>query len=102
MKQLIKKIEKWAEDRNLILGSNPKSQAEKTMEECEELLQAISDNERYEIKDAIGDIVVTLVIQCKMQGFDFIDCVESAYDVIKDRTGRMIDGKFVKDEVSNG
>ena len=67
------------------------------MEECEELLEAVAENDRLATIDAIGDIVVTLVIQCRMQRVDFIECVESAYDVIKDRKGRMINGKFVKD-----
>jgi len=49
------------------------------------------------VKDAIGDIMVTLIIQCKMQGMDLQDCLESAYNVIKNRTGKMVDGVFVKD-----
>jgi len=97
MKQLIQKIEKWAEDRNIIHGSDPIKQAEKTVEECEELMEAVAENNRPEIIDAIGDIVVTLVLQCRMQGLDFVECVESAYDTIKDRKGKMINGKFVKD-----
>lgn len=97
MNELIEKIEKWAEDRNIIVGSNPIKQAEKTVEECEELMEAVAENDRPEIEDAIGDIVLTLIIQCRMQRMDFIECVESAYNVIKDRKGKLINGKFVKE-----
>jgi len=48
--------------------------------------------------DAIGDITVTLIIQAEMQGLDFQDCLQAAYDVISKRTGKMIDGQFVKDK----
>lgn len=97
MQSLIEKIEQWAEDRNIIEGSTPRKQAEKTMEECFELLDAVTKNDRPEIVDAIGDIVVTLVIQARMQGLDFTECVESAYNVIKERKGKLINGKFVKE-----
>jgi NTP pyrophosphatase (non-canonical NTP hydrolase) len=97
MEELILKIERWAEDRNILSGSNPILQAQKTLEETEELLDAVAENDKDEIIDAIGDIVVTLVIQCKMNNLSFIDCVESAYNVIKNRTGKLVDGKFVKD-----
>jgi len=97
MEELILKIENWAEDRNILSGSNPILQAQKTLEETEELLDAVAENDKGEIIDAIGDIVVTLVIQCKMNNLCFIDCVESAYNVIKNRTGKLVDGKFVKD-----
>lgn len=98
MKELIQKIEQWAEDRNLIKGSNPIAQADKTLEECFELLEAVAENDRDQVIDGIGDIVVTLVIQCKMQGLDFTECVESAYQEIKDRKGKLINGKFVKEK----
>jgi NTP pyrophosphatase (non-canonical NTP hydrolase) len=97
MEELIVKIERWAEDRNIISGSTTIAQAEKTIEECEELIYAIGEDDLDEIKDAIGDIVVTLVIQAKMNGVDFLDCVAGAYETIKDRKGKMVDGKFVKE-----
>ena len=97
MEELIAKIEQWAEDRNIITGATTIAQAEKTMEECEELIYAIGEDDLDEIKDAIGDIVVTLVIQARMNGVNFLDCVAGAYETIKDRKGKMIDGKFVKE-----
>ena len=90
-------IEQWAEEKGILSKATPIKQAMKTQEEVNELCNAILDDNRDEIKDAIGDIMVTLIIQCKMQGMDLQDCLESAYNVIKNRTGKMVDGVFVKD-----
>jgi NTP pyrophosphatase (non-canonical NTP hydrolase) len=89
-------IEAWAEERGIFEKARPISQYSKTLEETQELLNAIVTNNKEEIKDAIGDIVVTLIIQCKMQGVTLEECLEHAYNQIKDRQGSMIDGKFVK------
>ena len=72
-------------------------QAEKTHEEVLELMAAIDEDDRDEIKDAIGDIMVTLIIQAKMQGMTIEECLNAAYDVISKRTGRMVNGQFLKD-----
>ena len=90
-------IEEWAEEKGILSKATPLTQAIKTKEEVGELYHAILDNNQEEIKDAIGDIMVTLIIQCKMQDMDLQDCLESAYNVIKNRTGKMVDGVFVKD-----
>ena len=97
MKQTIQLVEQWAEEKGILSKATPLTQAMKTLEEVNELLGAIMDDNREEIKDAIGDIMVTLIIQCKMQGMDLQDCLESAYNVIKNRTGKMAGGVFVKD-----
>jgi NTP pyrophosphatase (non-canonical NTP hydrolase) len=97
MKTTTQLVEEWAEEKGILSKATPLTQAIKTQEEVNELYQAILDNNREEIKDAIGDIMVTLIIQCKMQGMDLQDCLESAYNVIKNRTGKMVDGMFVKD-----
>ncbi len=55
-------------------------------------------NTEYEIKDAIGDILVTLIIQSKMQNLDILDCLRIAYDTISKRKGKMIGGVFVKEK----
>lgn len=164
MQQLIKNIEQWAEDRNLIKGSTPQKQMLKLMEEFGELCGGVARNNPEMIKDAIGDCFVVLVIlnkqlntnanlntyfvneelnavitchqmMCQLYDIqhivstykqnskslanfeevcntfisyaDFIskifnftikDCIQHAYDQIKDRKGRMIDGVFVKAE----
>jgi NTP pyrophosphatase (non-canonical NTP hydrolase) len=96
MKQTIQLVEQWAEEKGILSKATTIKQAMKTQEEVNELCNAILDDNREEIKDAIGDIMVTLIIQCKMQGMDLEDCLESAYNVIKNRAGKMENGVFVK------
>jgi NTP pyrophosphatase (non-canonical NTP hydrolase) len=67
------------------------------MEEAGELAQSLLKNDKPEIKDAIGDMVVVLTNLAHMRGFDIEDCIQSAYDVISKRTGKMQNGTFVKD-----
>ncbi|NQY42389.1 MAG: nucleotide pyrophosphohydrolase, partial [Legionellales bacterium] len=69
----------------------------KTLEETTELCVAVNNDDKAEIKDAMGDIMVTLIIQAKMQGMSLEECLESAYNVIAKRTGKMVNGQFVKD-----
>lgn len=165
MKELIKNIEQWAEDRNLIAGSTSKKQFIKLMEEFGELCSGVSKNNVDVVKDSIGDCFVVMVVLSKQRGqnevlvaeelihephscdgkiedslldtlrcfgylsttldylndsdksgllfefcitgllevadyfeLDFKDCVQSAWEEIKDRKGKMIDGVFVKEE----
>ena len=173
MQQLIKQIERWAEERNLIEGSTPQKQFLKLAEEIGELITGHNKQNLELIKDAVGDCFVVLAIlskqtgyldlegdyweasECKEapvalykqnenyslqhilsnqgilamqlldqekagseeeiyyclglitynlvhysygQGLDFKDCVQHAYDQIKDRKGKMVDGVFVKEE----
>lgn len=163
LQQLIKNIEQWAEDRNLIEGSTPQKQSIKLAEELGELCSGIAKNNHALIKDSIGDCFVLSVILAKqvritfytdnvderciagyefyLSGllrtasdlisplnpinthryiggktririgelyfcllgiaenldFDLTDCVQAAWDEIKDRKGRMINGVFVKE-----
>ena len=163
MIELIKNIEQWAEERNLINGSTPQKQMLKLMEEFGELCGGIAKNKLEVIKDSIGDCFVVLTILnaqyrmestkpnshqshlleptghfgahtldeailraaakigqmanpstrnedwdvkalanylfliAKMADLDFPKCVQYAYDQIKDRKGKMIDGVFVKE-----
>lgn len=158
MNNLISKIQKWAEDRNLIKGSSPQKQYLKFVEELGELCAGISKNNIELIKDSLGDCFVVLTIMAKQQDLnfkkclklslgvpniedheaiivinrniiglvnsgdnpvylhdfcefvlcalhaiaknhnvDFKECVEGAWDEIKDRKGKMIDGLFVKE-----
>jgi NTP pyrophosphatase (non-canonical NTP hydrolase) len=90
-------IEQWAEDKGILANATPIKQAMKTQEELTELCNAILNDDKEEIKDAIGDIMVTLIIQAKMQGMTIEECLNAAYDVISKRTGQMINGQFVKD-----
>jgi len=91
------KVEHWARKKGILEKATPMAQALKTLEETTELCVAINNNDREEIIDAMGDIMVTLIIQAKMQGVSLESCLESAYNVISKRTGKMINGQFVKD-----
>lgn len=91
-------IEHWAVEKGILDKATPLKQALKTLEETTELCNAVANNDRDEIKDAIGDIVVTLIIQAKMQGMTVEECLNAAYNVISKRTGKMINGQFVKDK----
>lgn len=94
--KLEKQVEQWAKDKGILDKATPIAQALKTLEETTELLTAINNNDRAEIIDAIGDIMVTLIIQCKMQDLSLEECLQSAYNVISKRKGKMINGQFVK------
>jgi len=87
----------WATQKGILEKGTPKGQALKTWEETDELIQAIEDNNPEEIVDALGDILVTIIIQAEMQGLSLTECLESAYNVIAKRTGKMVDGQFIKD-----
>jgi NTP pyrophosphatase (non-canonical NTP hydrolase) len=89
---------KWAQEKGILENGTPNAQCDKTFEEVEELAEGIENNNREEIQDALGDILVTIIIQAEMQGLKLEDCLESAYNVISKRTGVMKDGQFVKDE----
>lgn len=96
--ELKKQVLQWAVEKGILDANNPQRQAFKTLEECGELVAAVAKNDRAEIKDAIGDVLVTLIIQAEMQGFDIEWCLSSAYSEIKNRTGKIVNGTFVKDE----
>ena len=87
----------WATQKGILQNGTPRAQAMKTWEETDELITAIENDDREEIIDALGDILVTIIIQAEMQGVSLTECLNSAYNVISKRTGKMVDGQFVKD-----
>ena len=91
------RIKQWAADRNLIEGSTAFKQVRKLIEETEELAFALHENNVEETKDAIGDIQVVLAVMCAQLGLDIDECREIAWEQIKDRKGKMVDGVFVKE-----
>ncbi len=91
------KIRDWAEERGIYEHGDPKTQYLKLMEEAGELGRAILKDNEGEQLDAIGDMVVVLTNLAELLGLSIEECVESAYDVISKRTGKMINGTFVKD-----
>jgi len=95
------KVEEWAEEKGILKNGTTMKQAEKTHEEVLELISAIDEDNREEVIDALGDVLVTLIIQAKMQKLDLLDCLQSAYDVISKRSGVMKNGMFVKEKATN-
>jgi NTP pyrophosphatase (non-canonical NTP hydrolase) len=91
-------IRQWAQDRNLIEGATVQAQTVKLMEECGELAAGIARGDKEKIVDSIGDAIVVLTIMAAQCGMPVEACIESAWQEIKDRKGRMVDGIFVKDE----
>jgi len=90
-------IEAWGEDKGILPNPDATAQFFKTQEEVDELYAAIRKGDREEAKDAIGDIFVTLVMQCGAWNLTMGECVEHAYEIISKRTGKMVAGQFVKD-----
>ena len=97
--ELVALIQNWAWDRNLIEGSTPNAQLHKLMEEVWELAGGVCYNNTDVMKDSIGDVFVVLTIIATQLGWSIEECVQTAYDEIKDRKGKMVDGLFVKEEV---
>ena len=96
--QLEAKVIEWAYEKGIMKKATKQTQFKKTWEEVEELENAIKENDKPEVIDGIRDVTVTLIIQAHMNGLNFVDCLESAYNVISKRTGKMVDGVFVKDK----
>jgi len=95
--QIFDKIRSWANDRNLISQGDVKTQLVKLYEETGELSQSILKDNKDGIIDAIGDCVVVLTNLAELAGTKIEYCIDSAYNEISNRTGRMINGTFVKD-----
>ena len=95
MEELVNKIAQWHHDRNLIDGSTDKDQYMKLIQEAGEL----SDNicKGRDISDDIGDMIVVLINIATRNNLTITECLDAAYNDIKDRKGKMIDGVFVKE-----
>ena len=90
-------IRQWARDRNIVEGSTMQAQFVKLIEETGELARGIAKGHPNEIEDGIGDAVVVLTILAAQHGVDIEACIELAWNEIKDRKGKMINGTFVKE-----
>ena len=96
-KSIYDKIRNWAKERGIYEKGDPKTQYLKLQEECGELAKAILKNDDAEIIDAIGDCVVVLTNLSHLCGLSIENCIESAYNEIQNRKGKMINGTFVKE-----
>ena len=90
-------IREWAEQRGLYNEGDPKTQTLKLMEEAGEICRAVLKDDREQIIDGIGDCVVVLTNLAELVGYPIEKCIESAYNEIKNRTGKMDNGTFKKD-----
>jgi len=90
-------IRAWAKERGLYSKGDTKTQYLKLMEEAGELGRAILKEDNDEFIDAIGDMVVVLTNLAELGGTSIEHCTDVAYEVISKRTGRMVNGTFVKD-----
>ena len=98
MNNLIEKVKQWHYDRNLIEGSTDKAQMNKLYEEVKELNESVYY--RKNPIDDIGDIMVVLINIAERNGLTLEQCLEHAYNDIKDRKGKMVDGVFVKEQAA--
>jgi NTP pyrophosphatase (non-canonical NTP hydrolase) len=95
--QTIDNVIDWADKRNLLHRDNAPKQMMKVVEELGELASAIAKGRNdVEIMDAIGDVLVTVIILSQQVGLDPRACLDLAYDEIKGRSGTTIDGVFIK------
>jgi len=90
-------IREWADERGLYDNGDPKTQALKLVEEVGEIARAILKDDTEEVIDGIGDAVVVLTNLAELIGAPIEMCIDEAYDVISKRTGKMVNGTFVKD-----
>lgn len=96
MNELIEQVEQWAKNKGLDEADSAK-QYLKVSEEVGEVAAALARGQQDELRDGIGDVVVTLIILAMQNDLDLYECLNTAYDEIKGRKGKMIDGVFVKE-----
>jgi NTP pyrophosphatase (non-canonical NTP hydrolase) len=90
-------IREWAETRGLYNNGDPKTQTLKLMEEAGEICRAVLKKDESEIIDGIGDCVVVLTNLAHLCDTSIEECIDAAYNEIKDRKGKMANGTYVKD-----
>ncbi len=98
MNELTTKVEQWGADKGILDNGTLISQLSKLYEEVDEVRTGIINFDREEIKDGIGDCVVVLILMARLADMSIEECLQHAYDIISKRTGRMVDGTFVKDQ----
>lgn len=98
-RELESNIIRWAEARKIIPLAKPHTQLLKAVSEMGELCDAEIKGSDLDIEDAVGDVMVCLIIYCALKDIDLPHCMRAAYDTIKDRKGVLTpDGTFIKEE----
>jgi uncharacterized protein YegP (UPF0339 family)/NTP pyrophosphatase (non-canonical NTP hydrolase) len=92
------RVEKWAKDKGILDNATLVTQAQKTKEEAAELALAAMSKDKEGYADALGDVLVTIIIGANMSGNNLMDCLEDVLDIIEKRTGVMHEGQFIKDK----
>jgi NTP pyrophosphatase (non-canonical NTP hydrolase) len=88
---------RWAEARKIIPHAKPYTQLLKAFSEMGELADAELQNNTHHIKDGIGDVMVCLINYCALKDISLVQCLEGAYQEIKDRKGTLMpNGVFIK------
>ena len=98
MLELIAQVEDWAKERGILEHSTARAQLLKAVSEMGELADAEIKEDFYGQQDAVGDVLVCLIVYCAMKGHAIGQCLTLAYEEIKNRKGHMIPGgAFVKE-----
>ncbi len=92
------KIREWSNERNITRGATKHAQITKLMEEMGEMSSAITRGSVDQIKDEIGDCVVVLTIIAAQHDLSIEDCIKVAYNKIKDRKGKIVNGIYIKEQ----
>ncbi|MED1906132.1 MazG-like family protein [Cytobacillus firmus] len=100
MDDLTIKIEKWARERNLH-QAEPAKQTLKLGKEFGELCEGLAKGRKEQVKDSIGDMYVVLTILAMQMNLNIEECIAAAFDEIKDRKGKMVNGVYVKESDLN-
>ena len=95
--ELLVNVIDWAEERKILHSENAPKQMLKVVEEVGETAGALVKGNESELKDGIGDSFVTLIILSKQLGFTPSECLEAAWNEIKDRKGKTENGVFIKE-----
>jgi NTP pyrophosphatase (non-canonical NTP hydrolase) len=97
MTNLFEEARQWGRNRGIVFEGNETRQILKTMEETGEYAAALARNDTAAKRDALGDILITLIVGADCMGIKIEDCLRDSLGVITKRTGRMVDGVFIKD-----
>lgn len=89
----------WADSRGILNSSDPKTQCLKFISEAGELADNIAVGNHDAAQDDLGDVLVTLILLSELIGTDLMTCLTDSYNVIRKRSGKMVNGIFVKDLV---
>jgi len=97
MEKLIKSVIEWGESKNITKPENASKQLLKCVEEVGEVSGAYLKGEKDNLKLEIGDVLVTLILFSKQNNLNIESCLDAAYNKIKNRKGKTVNGTFIKE-----